>query len=158
MAEDRSPDTQSNLLRDTQRRREALRMAMTELERAIAAPVPGRTKDWSTTVSRALDTMSDALDEHVAANECADGLFDQVIESQPRLTHIVTRLRTDHVDMADAVDSMQEKLASAKTDDEATAEAVREAAVALVAQLVRHRHAGADLLYAAYSVDISAAD
>jgi hypothetical protein len=53
---------------------------------------------------------------------------------------------------------MQEKLASAKTDDEATAEAVREAAVALVAQLVRHRHAGADLLYAAYSVDISAAD
>src|SRR4051794_21309590 len=103
MADDRSPETPDELLRDTQRRREALRVAMTELERATAAPVPGRTKEWAATVSSALTSRDAALEEHVNANECADGLFAQVIESHPRLTHIVPRLRADHVEMSTAV-------------------------------------------------------
>src|SRR5437764_447953 len=72
------------LLRDTHRRREALRQAMADLEAAIAKPVPGRAKEWSATVTRALGGIGTALREHVAANECDDGLFDQVIETQPR--------------------------------------------------------------------------
>ena len=44
-------------------------------------------------MTRALGGIGTALREHVAANECDDGLFDQVIETQPRLTHIVARLR-----------------------------------------------------------------
>jgi len=158
MADDRSAQGPGELLRDTHRRREALRVAMTDLEAAIAKPVPGRAKEWGASVIEALGGVGTALREHVAANECDDGLFDQVIETQPRLTHIVARLRQDHVDMAAAVVAMLHQLQGAATDDEATAEAVREQSVALLAQLARHRHAGADLLYAAYSVDISAAD
>jgi hypothetical protein len=158
MADDRSPRGPGELLRDTHRRREALRVAMTDLEGAIAKPVPGRAKEWGAAVSEALGGIGAALREHVDANECDDGLFDQVIETQPRLTHIVARLRQDHVDMAASVVAMLRELHDAPTDDEAAAEKVREEAVALLTQLVRHRHAGADLLYAAYSVDISAAD
>ena len=157
MIDERRVQGPDQLLRDTHRRREALRQAMADLEAAIAKPVPGRAKEWSATVTRALGGIGTALREHVAANECDDGLFDQVIETQPRLTHIVALLRQDHVDMAAAVVAMLHQLEGA-SNDETTAEHVREHAVALLSQLARHRHAGADLLYTAYSVDISAAD
>ena len=152
-AADRS-ESEETVLEQTLRRREALRVAMSDLERAIAAPVPGRTDLWRTNLMSALEHLDRALTAHVDGNECADGLFEQVLLEAPRLARTVERLRKDHAEMSTTVTEMKARV-TGQGGDALDGESLREAGLALLDQIARHRHMGADLLYEAYTVDTS---
>jgi hypothetical protein len=137
-------------------RREALRVAMDDLERALTAPSPMREQAWYRRVLIALDAVRVALYEHIDVTEGDKGLFSSVLADAPRLHHAVDRLRHQHAEIMGAIDSLADDPAAEMTA--AFVAEVRRDGLALVAELSHHRHLGADLVYEAYTVDIAASD
>lgn len=139
-------------------RRDELYEALLALERAVGAPARGRAGTWAATVRERLAALRDALQAHIAATEAEDGLFAQVLDREPRLAHGVERLRADHVSALDAVGVADVELAPTDVFDEARAEAIRSHLHDLIHSLFLHRSRGAELVYEAYDVDLSAGD
>jgi phage shock protein A len=133
--------------------RERLETAATGLETAITRPA-GDAEAWAAGVRAATAEVDAALRAHVDEVEAPGGLHDEIIDRSPRLTHTVEVLRREHVSMADQVARVDAALA----DPEPSVETVREQALALLAQISRHRHRGADLLWDSFDYDIGAGD
>lgn len=128
---------------------------MGALEAALAQPLPGRAADWWLEVGAAIGGLRAEWARHVAATEAPGGLFDDVLDQAPWLAHAVGKLRGEHVDIADAIDS----LAASDPDDGAgDGAAIRAAGLDLLGRLAHHRHLGADLLHEAYTVDVATGD
>jgi hypothetical protein len=138
-------------------RRRGLQAALADLEEAVTAPASGRVAAWSATAGQRLLAVRDALRHHVEATEAPDGLFAEVLDHAPRLAKRVEQLRADHETLARAVDDAYGGLPAEGTDEDGAAR-TRERVVSLLADMSRHRHLGADLVYEAYHVDISASD
>lgn len=138
-------------LEDVQRRRESLHAAMVALEAANSGPADA---DWSAGVLHALEVTSAVLRQHVDTVEADDGLFVKIANDAPHVMPRVETLRHEHADLLARTQSMLEtcRAGSCSADD------LREGVLALVTALSRHRHRGADLIYEAYQVDVSAAD
>jgi hypothetical protein len=85
--------------------------------------------------------------------EAAGGLYEEILENAPRLANRVKRLRREHADITAAIRSGSAETQAA-TQDPGRVEALRDHAVRLLADLVRHRKRGLDLVYEAYHVDI----
>lgn len=117
-------------------RREVLKQAMDSL--AAAARGEG---DLTT----AINALEVAFIRHVHATESPTGLFAEVVSDAPRLVHAVDGLRHDHEAIRTALRDLQRSPTSGRADD-------------LVAQIERHRHLGATLVYDAYNVDVSVGD
>jgi len=111
---------------------------------------------WSAAVRDRLDRLTAALRAHIDGTEREGGLFDEILEREPRLAHGVDRLRSEHRDQMDAAGEAEARLA--RLDDEAGVEDVRARLHALIHQLIVHRSSGAELVYDAYNVDLSAGD
>lgn len=126
--------------------REGVRRSMERLELALTAPADAR---WWDAFRDALEGLRDAFDRHVRLTEAEGGLLDEVVHEAPRLAHARDVLLDEHVDITKALEAL------ASVDD---VDAARSGAIAVLGSLVRHRHKGADLLYEAYSVDISESD
>ena len=128
-------------------------------ERSIVSAATGRPSEWAQRVSDRLDALLIAFDRHVEITEAKDGLLEEVIDAQPRLAHRVERLRRDHVDIRV---SIEDAMASVKEPssfvDDAQVEDITKSVLAMLVQLVYHRHLGADIMYQAYTVDMDAAD
>jgi hypothetical protein len=138
-------------------RRADLHSALVQLEQALAAPAAGRGAEWLTGVFAALVRLREAFDEHVVGTESPDGLFAQVLRSQPRLGHAVDLLTTDHTVIRDAItDALA--VVHELSERSPRAEEVREQLLDLVLALARHRQRGADLVYEAYAVDIGGSE
>jgi len=137
------------------RQRFGVRAALDALELALAAPAAGRAKEWLTTVTERAGALAGAFAEHVRVTEAPGGLFDDVVAHAPRLANQVARLRRDHVEITEALPRIAG--AAAEPSDGAV-EAAREAALAVMGAVVRHRSVGSSLLYEAYFVDIDAGD
>lgn len=138
-------------LEDVRKRRESLHAAMLALEAANAAPAES---DWGGGVLHALEVTVTVLHEHVAVVEADDGLFVKIAADAPHVLARVETLRQEHAELLARARSLLETCrAGACSADE-----LREGVLALVTALSRHRHRGADLLYEAYQVDVSAAD
>jgi ABC-type transporter Mla subunit MlaD len=101
-----------------------------------------------------LDALSSAFDQHVTMTEGTDGLLEDIVVAAPRLAHRADATRKDHSRLRSQLDAV---LASLPADDSRVAQ-LRDQVVELLTGLVRHRQAGADLVYEAYNVDIEAAD
>jgi hypothetical protein len=101
-----------------------------------------------------LEDLSAALDQHVAITEGEDGLLVDIIQVDPRLARRVELAQQDHRRLRQELD---EALAAVPTDDAGVA-GVRDQVVVILSGLVRHRQAGADMVYEAYNVDIEAGD
>jgi uncharacterized membrane protein YccC len=138
-------------------RRERLRECMDDLEATIAAPTPGREKEWKRALAESLGQLRSAFDRHVTETESAGGFLDQVATDAPRLQHAVKRLRDDHVEVTAEIGRVIERVSSSADDEDATTE-LRTASLELLGRLARHRHSGSDLIYEAYQVDIGDAD
>ena len=134
-----------------------LHNVLVELEKAIAGPVPGRSREWTDTVHDALVDVGATFERHIAVTECSDGLFDEIVRSAPRLANAVESLRTEHNDIRQAISHMLVALRRGERDGADTAD-IREATLSLLARLGRHRQHGADLVYEAYTVDIGGSD
>jgi hypothetical protein len=76
-------------------RRHGLRSAMSELERALAAPASAG-DEWATAERRQLERLPAAFERHVANAESDGGLFEDVIDHAPRLVRRVDKLHHDH--------------------------------------------------------------
>jgi hypothetical protein len=133
------------------RRRERLHEALIDLEEALTAPTSA--ESWLPDLRAAVGRMRDTVLDHVAGAEAPDGLLAQVSEVSPWLTPRVTQLRDEHDDLVAGVDDLVAAVERASDPDE-----VSDAAWAVLQQVSRHRQRGADLLYDAYALDLSAGD
>jgi hypothetical protein len=137
-------------------RRDRLYEAVLELERVLAVPAGDHPREWAGDVGAIVTNLERVLEAHVADTENDGGFFDDVREHAPQLLHAVDRLRSEHAPLLDAAQALVDRLAAATS--EADVDDVRDESVELIRRLLRHRQRGAELVYDAYSVDISAAD
>jgi hypothetical protein len=144
----------SDSLDQARDRRAGLRSTIDLVERALARPAGSRVASWSEELDVQLGLMSAALDQHVAVTEGRDGLLADILEAAPRLSHRIDQAKKDHQRLRAQLDAV---LLSLPVDEEGL-DAVRDDVLQLLGALVRHRQAGADLVYEAYQVDIDAAD
>jgi hypothetical protein len=131
------------------RARFVLGTAARNLERAIASPVHDR-ELWGKQVAQDLDTLREALTEHVDITEGDNGLLAQIMEDAPRLASAIDVILADHAELCEAVDQIQDTLDHTpdQTHD------IRAGIIDALARLTAHRHRGADLVFDAYNVDI----
>jgi hypothetical protein len=139
------------LLEELRRRRVDLRESISALERALAAPAPGRPGGWAQQVRVALAELSADFREHIEITEGPSGLYHGLLGTAPRLSNAVARLAREHAQICGLIDDL---LARVSGPDIGDVDAVRDLGMALLASLVRHRQRGSDLVYEAYAVDI----
>ena len=144
----------SDPLEHVRERRAGLRTAIGQVESSLASPAPGRVAAWSEEVREQLEVLSAGLDHHVVATEGPEGLLADIVEAAPRLAHRADLARRDHVRLRGQLDDVIALLRSQEID----VDRVRDDVVELLTGLVRHRQAGADLIYEAYNVDIEGGD
>ena len=131
-------------------RRQTLAAAMASLEEA--ASKPGVADQWVGGVERAIGELQQALVDHIEEVEDDEGLLVEILEAAPRLAGRVQSIKTEHVELLHRCDRLKE------TTSTSDPEMVRRRVLNLLGHLTRHRQHGADLVYEAYNVDISASD
>jgi hypothetical protein len=140
-------DPTTEALRAASERRIQLKVAVTNVERAAAAP--SAKKGWRDDLIVELEDLRIALDQHVNEVEGERGLLAELTQFAPRLVNKIDRVRDEHpaleTQVAEAIFSVKES----ESPDE-TRSTVLEALVSIA----RHRQKGADLVYEVYSVDI----
>ena len=139
-------------LADLRRRRADLLESIGAVEQALAAPVPGRESRWVERVGVALVELSADFREHIGYTEGADGFYQGLLETAPRLSGPVTRLVREHALITDLIDNLLSRVGQADAAD--GIEEIRERGTVLLGRLVRHRQHGSDLIYEAYAADI----
>jgi hypothetical protein len=135
----------------------SLRRAIGGLEQALSQPPAaveaGDAGAWLERLGGALTRLDEVFAVHVQVTEGAGGLYDEIVENAPRMANRVKRFRREHADIGGAI---RRAVAESKVAgrDAGEVEALRDHAVRLLADLVRHRKRGLDLVYEAYHVDI----
>lgn len=139
-------------LESLRRRRAELRDSMNALEDALAAPTAGDHDRWAGRVEAALMELSADFREHIGITEGDNGLYQELLETAPRLSDAVARLTGEHAEIDKLID---EALASDTAHEpDRDLERVRDLGTALLLRLVRHRQRGSNLVYDAYEFDI----
>src|SRR4051794_8984716 len=136
------------------KRRIGVQAALSDLERAVAAGSAQREQDWATGLAAALTRLQDAFRHHIEATESSDGLFADVIEQAPRLSHQVGQLKADHPAIEQSIQQALALVNDPAGIDSSRISAAGETVIELMSSLTRHRHLGASLVYEAYNVDI----
>ena len=132
------------------RQRSQLGQAMIHVELAAAAPT-GK-ESWLADLRESARTLEAAFNHHVEEVETPTGLLDRIVDQAPRLQRASDLTREDHVTISRLIDTVLEM-----TDDNGAStdpEDIREAVVAALLALTKHRQRGADLIYDAYDIDI----
>lgn len=138
----------------TRERRMSLRAAAGRVERSLASPTAARVGSWSAELASDLDALGLALDTHITVNEAPGGLFDDIVDHDPRLVARVNRAKADHEELREAYTRAR----STVPCEAGGVQEARDQTVELLMALVRHRHLGAELVYEAFNVDLEAAD
>lgn len=137
-------------------RRDDFYEAILALEEALAAPAGDRPSAWAESLRAPVEHLRGVLEAHVSGTEGEGGLFPEIREHAPRLIHAMNRLQADHDPLRDTAATLAASLDGVTND--ADVEEVREVGVELIRRLLVHRHRGAELVYDAYWVDLSAGD
>ncbi len=135
--------------------RRGLRSATTALEAVVQGPTSDA-QAWGKAVLPALGDVRRAWVHHTEFTESADGLFAEIIEQAPRLMHAVRNLEAEHHTVLAAIGDCENATldaAQGSGTDSATTQIMD-----LLAAIARHRDRGAELVYDAYTVDISPGD
>jgi hypothetical protein len=134
----------------------SLRRAIAGLEEALAASDDpdgvGGQDGLPARLVLTLERLQEVFAVHVEVTEAPGGLYHEILENSPRLANRVTRFRREHAEIADGIRRGIAEAATATGPD--AVQALRDHAVRLFADLVRHRKRGLDLVYEAYHVDI----
>jgi hypothetical protein len=149
-------EASTSALQAAKGQRLSLRRAIAGLEQALA-PAPAAADDetgaWLDRLGGALVHLDEVFAVHVRVTEATGGLYEEILENAPRLASRVKRFRREHADITGAIQrGIAETRAAGREPGEV--EALRDHAVRLLADLVRHRKRGLDLVYEAYHVDI----
>ena len=134
----------------------SLRRAIAGLEEALAASDDpdgvGGQDGLPARLVPTLERLQEVFAVHVEVTEAPGGLYHEILENAPRLANRVTRFRREHAEIADGIRRGIAEASTATGPD--AVQALRDHAVRLFADLVRHRKRGLDLVYEAYHVDI----
>jgi hypothetical protein len=141
------------VLEEVRRRREGVRRSIIAVEEAMSSPVGGAPDVWWKHLRARLEALQRAFAHHVEVTEADGGLFDEVVAAAPRLAHMRRQLEREHVIITEALASL-----IAEGDAGAGPDRIREATLEVLGQLSRHRQRGADFVYEAFCVDVSASD
>jgi hypothetical protein len=141
-------------LGETARRREDLYRSILALERAAARPAVERQGEWTSGVIEALEALEREILEHIEITEGPEGLYNEIVESGPRLGHKVQRLREEHPELLEATATLRTRLETKPVGDERSLAEARDEIQRLLGRLVKHRQLGADLVWEAYGLDI----
>ena len=142
--------TEPDALEGVRLRRAGLRAAMTGVEQALAAAVPGREDEWVSGVRDALGVLQEVWTRHVVETETPGAFLDDLVEHDPRLANGARRLRDEHGSVLSELLAIEDLFAA----DPVEPDAVRTRLLSLLCDLAKHRQRGADLVYQAYDVDI----
>jgi hypothetical protein len=142
---------------EARQRRGVLRDALVRLEEEISSPARGRVPDWAGSVAKALTGLGHAFDDHIDITERPGGLYEEILESSPRMAGQVRRLRDEHPVIRESIRSELDRLSGPVADDWPLDD-VRDDLQRLMGQVVRHRQRGADLVWEAYNLDIGGAE
>jgi len=158
MAEHTSTQEITPTLEEVVRRRADLYRAILALERAAARPAVGREEEWVLGVVEALDEVGSEIVDHVEITERHDGLYDEIVDAAPRLSHNVQLLRSEHPEMQEATAALRTRLETMPFETPEQVAEARDGIQHLLGLLVKHRQRGADLLWEAYSLDTGGAE
>jgi len=142
-------------LDDVRTRRAGLKVALSGLEIALAAP-GGHRDAWVRGVRESLARVHEVWTRHIVETEAPGAFLDELVSEAPRLATPASRLRREHNRILEAITAAELK-ADAPPDDDAYdtwVDGMRTECNALLVALVKHRQSGADLVYEAYDVDI----
>jgi small-conductance mechanosensitive channel len=144
-------DVSAEERRAAHHRREQLHQALIELEQALTAPT---SRDrWLRDLAHAARQTRETVLDHVAESEAPEGLLAQIAEVSPWLGPRVTQLRGEHDHLVARCDALMSACTATATPEDVTDQAWE-----LLERISRHRQRGADLLYDAYALDVSAGD
>lgn len=141
-------------LGETAARRADLYAALLAVEHAISRPGVGREPDWVDAVLQSLRDLDHEINEHIEVTERPDGLYDEIMETAPRLAGRIQRLRDEHPVMRDTTRELIARLESTPVGESWPLDDARDELQRLLGLLVRHRQRGADLVWEGYSLDI----
>ncbi|NJC71600.1 hypothetical protein HC031_18010 [Planosporangium thailandense] len=102
---------------------------------------------WRRGVATELPRLCAAFTAHVELTDGPGGLYSQVVADAPRLVSQVHRLGREHATLCGALEALARRL-------DAPPDQVLGWGSDLLRALARHRQRGADLLHAAYAVDL----
>ena len=147
-------EASTSALQAAKGQRLSLQRAIGGLEQALGPPAAGEEQGvWLERLGGALAHLDEVFAVHVRVTEAAGGLYEEILENAPRLANRVKRFRREHADITAAIRrGIAETQEAAR--DVGRVDALRDHAVRLLADLVRHRKRGLDLVYEAYHVDI----
>ncbi len=131
--------------------RATLRDSVVELEQAAAGPASA--PEWRAHLADRLHRVRTALISHMEEVETEGGLLDQIAASAAGLGESLERIRQEHGELLEDVDQVLD-VADAGTG--ADPDDVRAAVLDLMTMIARHRQHGADVVYAAFGVDVGA--
>jgi hypothetical protein len=136
----------------------SLRRAIAGLEEALAATDDpdglGGQDGLPARLAPALERLREVFAAHVEVTEAPGGLYQEILENSPRLANRVTRFRREHTEITEGIGRAIAESSTAGAGGPEAVQALRDHAVRLFADLVRHRKRGLDLVYEAYHVDI----
>jgi hypothetical protein len=155
-------EASTSALQAAKGQRLSLRRAIDGLEQVLAPAAGGdEPEDWPDRLAGTLEHLGEVFAVHVQVTEAPGGLYEEILENAPRLANRVKRFRREHADITEAIRrrsaearAVSTRPAGREAHDAGQAEALRDHAVRLLADLVRHRKRGLDLVYEAYHVDI----
>lgn len=141
------------VLDEVRRHREGVRRSIVAVEEALSSPVGSAPEVWWKHLRARLEDLQRAFAHHVEVTEAEGGLFDEVVAAEPRLAGMRRQLEREHILISEALASLV-----AEGDDGVEPNRIRELALGVLGQLSRHRQRGADFVYEAFCVDVSASD
>lgn len=137
-------------------RRAGLRSAMSALEHALAAPAPHRVDEWRRGVNDSLASLHDVWTRHIVETEAPGAFLDELVEEAPRLSTPAARLRREHNEILGVINRAEKALDQVLLDaaHDQFVDGLRADLTEMLCALADHRQRGADLIFAAYDVDI----
>jgi hypothetical protein len=137
-------------------RRAGLRAAMSSLEQALAAPAPRRVDEWRLGVRDTLGALHEVWTRHIVETEAPGAFLDDLVTEAPRLATPVAHLRREHNEVLAIINRAEKTLDQVLLDDDHDrwVEGLRAELTTMLCSLAQHRQRGADLIFAAYDVDI----
>jgi hypothetical protein len=139
-------------LSEIRRRRGELRLALLNLEESLAASPRGDDANWRLRIHGSLETLLADFREHVRLTEGPGGLHNDIVVNAPRLTGAVARLVREHGRITVQVGGLLAETAEPAAPIDPSV--IRDSATNLIASMMKHRQAGADLIFEAYETDI----
>ena len=85
---------------------------MERLEQALSAPVAGCERTWAKQVIAAVDAVEQAVRQHAARAEDADGLYAEVDLTRPTLVRQVNELRQEHSGLLKQLSTLRSEAAT----------------------------------------------